>query len=268
MAEATNLDIIALAKAETAALRKSGKELDGAVNVTTLEDGVVSIDITGFIYFDQLVELKETVILAGKDLKKVIVNINSPGGSAFAGVAIANFLKMVKADVTTIVESAAMSAAAIIFMSGKERLMGPVGSNLMFHRAMGWIDILSFGNRKDLEKVDVVAVKTQQLDVLDSLDAIIVDLMTKGTKLSKSEAEELMEAEKQIGKDNAIKYGLATGVASENGTESPTSEEEETKEDENSSNVNSSEETPDERAIDIALMSMAQTTLTELERSC
>ena len=221
-----DLDIVALAKAECEAMRKAGKDISGAVAVAEGDAGTVDVEITGFVNVRMLEDLTNSVVMAGKDMKQVNVRINSPGGSAFAGVAIANYLSALDANVTTVAESAAMSAAAVIFMSGDERLMGPKGSVLMFHNAMGWIDILSFGNRKALDGVDVAQIKAAQIDVLDALDEIILSSMVNGTKLKEKEAAAMMAAEKNITNAKALEYGLATGVAGAAETEEPSEEEE------------------------------------------
>ena len=209
---AVTLDVRAEAEREHRALLKSGKEL-GKLVLNQATSSEIDVEIAGFINFRQLDAIVQAATLAGSGLERVNVRINSTGGSAFAGVAIANYLASLDAKVTTTVESSAMSAAAVIFMAGDERLMGPMGSTLMFHPASGWIDVLEFGNRARLEAVDVAAIKQQQLDVLDALDEIILGTMTDGTKLDAKAAGELMQAEKQIGKDKAVEYGLATGIA-------------------------------------------------------
>ena len=247
--------IVAAAKRERAARAKAGKPFEGTLNVV-IKNGIVTVDIAGFVNFAQYEELADSAELAGEELERIIVNINSGGGSAFAGVAIANLLDEIDAPVTTIAQSGAMSAAAVIFMAGDERLMGPKGSVLMFHRALGWIDVLKFGNRVDLEKVDVQAVKQKELDLLDSLDEIILESMTEGTKLDAKEAEAMMDAEKNIGKKLALKLGLATGVAGNKGKEKKDSSESGPAETENSAPI------PDE---EVAIVSSAYAILMGLE---
>lgn len=74
----------------------------------------------------------------------VTVNINSPGGDMFEGLAIYNLLRDHPARVTVKVMGVAASAASIIAMSGDDVLMG-TGSVLMIHNAWG----LVIGNRHD-----------------------------------------------------------------------------------------------------------------------
>ena len=255
-------DLVAWAKAEHEHILKAErlgklKEPVGHAQITN-QAGVVTVSMIGFVSFYMYEELSQAVELAGDDLKAVIVKINSMGGSAFAGVAIGNYLRSLKAKVTTMNESAAMSAAAVIFMGGDERLMGENGSTLLFHHAMGWLDILEHGNRDVLAEVDTEAPKAQALDMLDALDEIILGVMTKGTKLTEAKAKALMKDSKTkdgktINGKDAVAYGLATGfAAADKGGDD--------KED-------GAEEAPeDHRAEDIELMAQAGAILIHAEQ--
>lgn len=68
----------------------------------------------------------------------VTVNINSPGGDMFEGLAIYNLLREHPAKVTVKVMGIAASAASIIAMAGDEVLMG-TGSIMMIHKAWGLV---------------------------------------------------------------------------------------------------------------------------------
>jgi ATP-dependent protease ClpP protease subunit len=73
------------------------------------------------------------------------VHINSPGGSAFDGMAIYNALASRPGNVTTIVDGLAASAASTIAMAGRPRVMSP-GAMLMIHDAMA----MCMGNEADM----------------------------------------------------------------------------------------------------------------------
>jgi len=74
----------------------------------------------------------------------VTINVNSPGGDMFEGLAIYNLLREHPAKVTVKVMGVAASAASVIAMAGDEVLMG-TGSVMMIHNAWG----LVIGNRHD-----------------------------------------------------------------------------------------------------------------------
>lgn len=261
-----DLDIVALARAEHRALLKQQavgelKDPLGHAKITN-QAGIVTVSITGFVSFYQYEELGLAIENAGDDLKSVVVNINSMGGSALAGVAIGNKLRGLDAEVTTVNESAAMSAAAIIFMSGKHRKMGEGGATLMFHEARGWIDVLEFGTAKSLADVDVDAPKAQAVDMLETIDEIIVGVMTKGTKLTAAKAKALMYDKKlkdgkTLSTEDALELGLATGVAGAGESESEPEQGPET--------MPAKKEEEDRRADDIELMASARAILDSLE---
>ncbi|MFG1417024.1 head maturation protease, ClpP-related [Xanthobacter sp. V0B-10] len=83
-------------------------------------------------------------ILRGIGASPVTVNVNSPGGDMFEGLAIYNLLAEHPARVTVKVMGIAASAASVIAMAADDLLMG-TGSMLMIHRAWGVV----VGNRND-----------------------------------------------------------------------------------------------------------------------
>lgn len=62
--------------------------------------------------------------VAALNVERIHVRINSPGGSAFDGVAIYNALKRHPAEIITHVDGLAASAASVIAMAGDEIRMG------------------------------------------------------------------------------------------------------------------------------------------------
>ena len=68
-------------------------------------------------------------ILEDGEPDRMVVRINSGGGSAYTGFEIANRLRGIETHVVTRNESAAMSAAAVIFLAGDEREVGSMGTS-------------------------------------------------------------------------------------------------------------------------------------------
>ena len=101
-------------------------------------------------------ELSE--ILNQIDTPNLTVRINSYGGVVSEGLAIYNLLKSFKGNVKTIVDGFACSAASVIFMAGKERVV-PESSLLMIHNA--WTS--AEGDHNDLRKAadELVKVKSK-----------------------------------------------------------------------------------------------------------
>lgn len=130
--------------------------------------------------------------------RDVTVNLNSPGGDFFEGMAIYNLLREHKAKVTVRVLGVAASVASVIAMAGDEILMGD-GSFLMIHNA--WA--VSVGNRHDM---------TDTATVLAPFDAAMAALYAHRTGMSEAEAALLMDRETWIGAQQAVDEGFATGL--------------------------------------------------------
>ncbi|ABA60079.1 Clp protease ClpP [Burkholderia multivorans] len=129
--------------------------------------------------------------------REVTVNVNSPGGDFFEGVAIYNLLREHKAKVTVNVMGLAASAASVIAMAGDEILMGD-GAFLMIHNA--WA--VAIGNRHDM----AAAAAT-----LAPFDAAMAKLYAQRAGISEETAAAMMDKETWIGADQAVKDGFATG---------------------------------------------------------
>jgi ATP-dependent protease ClpP protease subunit len=130
--------------------------------------------------------------------RDVTVNVNSPGGDFFEGVAIYNLLREHKGKVTVQVMGLAASAASIIAMAGDEIRMGE-GSFIMIHNA--WA--IAIGNRHDLAEAS---------ERLAPFDEAMAEVYSKRAGLSKEDAAALMDKETWIGAAQAIEDGFADGM--------------------------------------------------------
>lgn len=131
----------------------------------------------------------------------VTINLNSPGGDAFDGIAIYNRLKRHKGKVTVHVDGWACSAASIIAMAGDEVIM-ETGSMMMIHEA----STFAWGTKQDLRK---------EADVLEQLEQGIVDIYQTKSTLEREDIVEKVDAETWMSARTAVEYGFAdkaTGV--------------------------------------------------------
>jgi len=128
----------------------------------------------------------------------VRVQINSPGGDMFEGIAIYNLLRGHPAKVTVEVMGWAASAASIIAMAGDEIRMG-LGTFMMIHNAWGVV----IGNRHDMRDA---------AELFDGFDAAIVDIYEARTGMKRTAIEKLMDAETFMGPSEAVKNGFADMV--------------------------------------------------------
>lgn len=135
---------------------------------------------------------------------RVTVRINSPGGSAFDGVAIYNLLTGDSRPVDVIIDGLAASAASIIAMAGDTIRMG-TGTMLMIHPA----SVLAYGT--DRELVEIAATLTKLSDSM-------ADIYSARSGVDKDTVLEMMYAETWMTVDDAIQNGFATDSTTEQGT--------------------------------------------------
>lgn len=125
----------------------------------------------------------------------VSVNINSPGGDLFEGLAIYSLLREHKGEVTVNVLSLAASAASVIAMAGDTVRIARAGF-FMIHDA--WT--LAIGNRHDLRDI---------ADFLEPLDRAMADLYSVRTGDDLEAMLALMDDETWIGGSDAVSRNFA-----------------------------------------------------------
>lgn len=135
------------------------------------------------------------------DLKKlgavgtIDVRINSEGGDVFAGKAMYSLLKEHKAKVIVHIDGLAASAASFIAMAGDEIEIDE-GAFVMIHDAYGG----ARGRAKDLR---------DYADLLDSVNASIVDTYVARTKNDAATIKKWMDEETWMSGKDAVARGFA-----------------------------------------------------------
>jgi ATP-dependent Clp protease, protease subunit len=128
----------------------------------------------------------------------LVVRLNSPGGSAFDGIAIYNRLKAHKGKVTIHVDGWACSAASIIAMAADELIMG-AGAMMMIHEA----STIVWGSKTLMRK---------EADMLEKLEDGIVDIyMTKAT-VEREKIRNMVDSETWFSANEALEIGFATST--------------------------------------------------------
>lgn len=135
------------------------------------------------------------------DVDEINVHINSYGGDVAEGLAIYNVLREHKAQIVTICDGFACSAASVIFMAGDRRVMQPA-SLLMIHNA--WT--IAMGNAEELRKT---------ADDIEIITQASVEAYKAVATISEKKIKELMDAETWILPKEAVKYGFATEIDDE-----------------------------------------------------
>lgn len=134
-------------------------------------------------------------LAAAGELDTIDVYINSPGGSAFDGMAIYNALRRNKATVNVTIDGLAASAASLIAMAGDTVTMMR-GSELMIHDAWGYAQ----GNAKTM---------VEAAEMLDKLSDSYADCYAARAGGDSAAWREVMRAETWFSASEAVEAGLA-----------------------------------------------------------
>lgn len=130
-----------------------------------------------------------------------VININSPGGDVFDGLAIYNALQELGQRCTAVINGIAASAASLIACGASECIMCETAL-LMIHNPF----TMAVGNAVELRKV---------ADTLDKCNNSIVTAYQKKCKnLSLEKISEMMDAETWLNADDAVALGFADVIRS------------------------------------------------------
>lgn len=136
-----------------------------------------------------------SAILNKNNGKDVTVNINSPGGSFFEGLAIYTLLKEYKGKVNIRVVSLAGSAASIIAMAGDNIEIAEAGF-FMIHNSWS----LAIGNQHDMLEAS---------EMLAKFDESMNEIYSKVTGLPSDEIQSIMDKETWLSGKDAVEMGFA-----------------------------------------------------------
>lgn len=188
---------------------------NGGIKAAASDDNSISVfDVIGQDYWGEGVTAKRIAgALRAMNGADVTVNINSPGGDMFEGLAIYNLLREYEGRVTVKVLGIAASAASVIAMAGDDIQIGR-GAFLMIHNC--WV--ISMGNRHDF---------TSLAEYLEPFDNAMADIYAARSGMDESAIHKLMDAESYIGGSDAVEKGLADSLLSadavSDGDDSPAS---------------------------------------------
>lgn len=169
-----------------------------AIKASDENENTIGIyDPIGYDYWDDsgVTAKRISAALRSLDGADVVVNINSPGGDVFEGLAIYNLLREYKGHVTVRVLGVAASAASFIAMAADEIQIARAGF-FMIHNA--WTGL--WGNRNDLRET---------ADFLEQIDDTIADIYHVRSGLGMDELKADMDKERWINGRDAIDSGFA-----------------------------------------------------------
>lgn len=170
---------------------------NGGIRAAKSDDNSISVfDVIGADWYgDGVTASRIAAALRAIGGADVTVNINSPGGDMFEGLAIYNLLREYEGKVTVKVLGLAASAASIIAMAGDEVQIGR-GAFLMIHNC--WV--YAMGNRHDLQQIAADMVP---------FDKAMNDIYGARTGLDAATIDAMMDAETYIGGSDAVEKGFA-----------------------------------------------------------
>jgi len=170
---------------------------NGGIKAAKSDDNSISVfDVIGADWYgDGVTASRIAAALRAIGGADVTVNINSPGGDMFEGLAIYNLLREYEGKVTVKVLGLAASAASIIAMAGDEVQIGR-GAFLMIHNC--WV--YAMGNRHDLQQIAADMVP---------FDKAMNDIYGARTGLDAATIDAMMDAETYIGGSDAVEKGFA-----------------------------------------------------------
>ena len=154
-----------------------------------VEDGIANLIAAQLLFLD-----------AEDPGKDIYLYVNSPGGSAYAGMAIYDAMQYVKSDVSTVCLGMGMSAAAMILCGGAagKRFALP-NSKIMIHQGSG-------GFRGTPADIQIAA--REILDMTQKMAGIIA-------RHSGQDVEQVLrdiDRDRFMTPEEAVEYGLLDGV--------------------------------------------------------
>jgi ATP-dependent Clp protease protease subunit len=136
--------------------------------------------------------------------KDISIYVNSPGGSAYAGLAIYDTMQFVSADVQTICFGIAMSAGSLILCGGAEgKRMALPNSRILIHQPSGGFE----GQSADIE-----IHAREILNLRERIEAIYVEHSGQDPE----RVHDDMERDHFFDPEEAVEYGLVDRVITSN----------------------------------------------------
>jgi ATP-dependent protease ClpP protease subunit len=181
-------------------LDKWADESAGVRALTTGDNVIAMFDVIGEDFWSGggVTAKKVAAQLRAIGDRAVEVQINSPGGDMFEGIAIYNVLREHPQPISVKVMGMAASAASIIAMAGDTVEVG-AASFIMIHNC--WV--MAMGNRHDMRET---------ADFLEPFDAAMVDVYAARSGQSPADIKKWMDAETFMSGSMAIERKFADAL--------------------------------------------------------
>lgn len=146
--------------------------------------------------------IKKFMALEAQSDEEITFFINSPGGDVLSGLALFDFIKTMKSPVKTVCIGTCYSMGAILFLSGKDRLVFP-HSRLMIHDPS--YSANDIGGKKPHEI-------QQQVDKLMETRNVLARIIAEVTNHPLDEILKLTSEDSYYNAKEALSFGLATKI--------------------------------------------------------
>ncbi len=134
---------------------------------------------------------------------KTRIDLFSPGGAALAGIAAYDILRETEGwkNLTVHAYGYIASAATLVFMSGKERLISCNGQ-FMIHE--GYLE--DYSGNLDMSTLAALSKK------IDRVNQTMAKIYSQATGIDQEAIKEMMAKETTLSAEEAVKFGFATGT--------------------------------------------------------
>ena len=149
--------------------------------------------------------IKQLMYLDHKSADPVTIYINSPGGSVISGMAIYDYIRLMRSPVTTVCVGTAASMGAILFLSGSRRMMLP-HSKVMIHDP--YFGGTAMADQKPLE------LKEKLNDLMETRK-MLAEVIVEQTGMSKRQVLNFTKKDTFFDAKEALKVGIATEILGE-----------------------------------------------------
>lgn len=147
--------------------------------------------------------LKQLIYLEREDnTKEITIYINSPGGEVSCGLAIYDYLLLMKSPIRTVCTGTAASMASVLFLAGDKREMFKHTKIMIHDPSYGGG---SFAGLKPLQ------IKEKLDDIMECRE-IIAGIIAEKTNRSLEEIYAKTERDSYFSAEKAIEFGLATKI--------------------------------------------------------
>lgn len=148
--------------------------------------------------------IQKLMYLDSKDLGEITLYINSPGGEVISGLAVYDYIKIMKSSVRTVTIGDAASMGAIIFLAGEKREMLPHTRILIHDPSYGHLDV----SGKKPHEIQ------RGVDSLNKIRETLAEIIADKTGKNLDEIYKITAEDNYFTAGEAIDFGLATGIFS------------------------------------------------------